>query len=90
MEKLKKSHPKHLKDQFLVDFAREGNPTLSELKQPIRIIEFRIGSIVCRIPRSADDPTPDNVVKIGGLYHNLSDGRMSTDMASVNGNHQPK
>jgi len=46
--------------------------------------------ILCRIPRGADDQTPDDVVMIGGIYLNLTDGRIGKSVASVNSHHKQK
>ena len=67
----------------LVDLTKPGSPLLNGLTQPVRVVTYSIGSFDYRVPRGADDPTPDNVVKMGGLYFNTSDGRVSKDISQV-------
>lgn len=43
-----------------------------ELKEPVRYIPFRYGDVDLLIPRGADDPTPDNVIKVGGVELQIS------------------
>lgn len=70
-------------DHKFIDFTVPGSPLLEGLVAPVRTIEYRIGNVLYRVPRGADNPTPDNVVKIGGFWNNLSDGRTSREMKDV-------
>ena len=79
-----------LDNQPMADFSLEDDLAIKKLKAPIRHVEFRFGDILCRIPRGADDQTPDDVVMIGGIYLNLTDGRIGKSVASVNSHHKQK
>ena len=56
---------------------------VNKLETPTRVFQFRIGPVVYRLLRGADDPTPDNVVELSGLYHNLDDGRIGPELKDV-------
>jgi len=74
--------PIKIKKGHLIDFTKEES-FLGGLKQPIRNVEYRIGGITYRVPRGADNPTPDNVVKVGGLFVNFEDGQIGTSLEDV-------
>ncbi|MBI5841213.1 MAG: hypothetical protein HZB19_14035 [Chloroflexi bacterium] len=73
-------------DEMVLDFSN-GIDLNQEFKAPIRFVELRVGNVLCRIPRSADDETPDDIVFVGGVYINLKDGRIGQTKESVNGYH---
>jgi hypothetical protein len=76
--------PKKTEDgHWLIDFTQEGSPLLEGLKKPVRAVEFSVGAVQYRVPRGADDPIPDNVVEIGGLFHNLDNGKMGKNLKDV-------
>ena len=49
----------------IIDFSQMPK-ALEGLKKPVRFVEFKIGGTRMRIPRGADDPTPDHVLWFGG------------------------
>ena len=68
---------------YFVDFTQPGSPLLKGLKVPVRAVEFDVGPMRYRVPRGADDPMPDNVVEIGGLFHNTQTGMIGTKLEDV-------
>jgi len=60
---------------LLIDLAQEGSPFLEGLLEPIRTVDVRVGSVVYRMPRGANDTTPDNVVQVGSMWTNMETGR---------------
>ena len=42
-----------------------------------RVVEFTVGDMRVRLPRSADDPTPDNVLRVGGMEFNVETGELT-------------
>jgi hypothetical protein len=69
--------------RYLVDFTQPGSPLLSGLKEPVRKIRYGVAAIDYVFPRGADDPTPDYVVEVGGLYYNMNDGRVGKTIDEV-------
>ena len=61
----------------------EVSELVESLQKPTRVFQCRIGPVVYRILRGADDPTPDNVIEISGLFHNIDDGRIGRELNDV-------
>jgi len=67
----------------MVDLTVVNSPFLEGLKKPIRVVEYCVGGIWIREPRGADDPMPDHVIMVAGIYINQLDGRIGADLADV-------
>src|SRR5262245_47575029 len=68
--------------QYWVDLTGVSEMT-DKLLKPTRVIQVRVGSVMYRFCRGANNPTPDHVIEMSGFYHNLKDGRLSTKMEDV-------
>jgi hypothetical protein len=68
--------------QLWIDLT-EVSELVNKLETPTRVFQYRIGPVVYRLLRGADDATPDNVVQFGGLYHNLDTGHVGRELKDV-------
>lgn len=68
--------------QLWIDLT-EVPKLVNKLEKPTRVVQYRIGPAMYRVCRGADDPTPDCVIQLGSLFHNLNDGRVSREMSDV-------
>ncbi len=68
--------------QLWIDLTGD-HELVDKLEKPTRVFQCRVGSVIYRMCRGADDPTPDNVVKMNGLYHNLDTGHLSRELSDV-------
>ena len=66
----------------LIDLSKVPE-LVGRLQQPARVVEYQIAGIHYRVARGANDPTPDNVVQMAGMYFNLTDGRVSSALDGV-------
>lgn len=68
--------------QLWVDLT-EVSELVNKLETPTRVVQYRIGPVMYKVLRGADDPTPDNVVQLSGLYHNLDSGQVSRELKDI-------
>jgi len=53
------------------------------VEQGWRVVEERVGPVVYRNLRHPEDPVPDHVTEISGVFTNRVDGRASKDLGEV-------
>lgn len=73
---------KNMADRHEINLTKD--PALVDgLQQPTREVKFSVAGVRYKFLRGADDPTPDNVLQIGGIFINVDDGRMGEQLTDV-------
>jgi hypothetical protein len=85
---LMEERPKSTKDNRsgkneVIDLTQDGSPLLEGLKKPVRKVAYTHGSTEFVFPRGADDPTPDEVIEVGGVFHNARTGAVGNTLEDV-------